>query len=261
TNPVVCPTPDQCHLLGTCDPQSGLCSNPTAPDGTPCDDTVVCTHDDQCTAGACSGTSAACGDGLLQTSCNEQCDPPGPDCTATCQYICGPARSDCKLPTVSAKAQLQIKNVSVNSKDRFVWKWLKGAPTTLAEIGNPLTGGTEYLLCVYDQGPTQPIMAMHLPTSQGWKALGTKGFVRKNPAPYLPDGDQVSVFKSGLAGKAKVQVKGRADNLHLPTLPFPQGDKVTVQIKNGVGASGTCWSADFSTPKINTATIYKAKGD
>ena len=34
--PVGCPPQDACHLAGTCDPGSGLCSNPTAPDGTAC---------------------------------------------------------------------------------------------------------------------------------------------------------------------------------------------------------------------------------
>src|SRR6185436_9380429 len=30
-NPVVCPTPDQCHDAGTCNMSTGVCSNPAKP--------------------------------------------------------------------------------------------------------------------------------------------------------------------------------------------------------------------------------------
>ena len=35
--PVSCPAPAPCHTQGTCDPPTGQCSDPTAPDGTRCD--------------------------------------------------------------------------------------------------------------------------------------------------------------------------------------------------------------------------------
>jgi hypothetical protein len=57
-DPVFCTAQDQCHLAGTCDPSSGICSNPAAPDGTACDDGDTCTSNDQCTAGTCAGTGA-----------------------------------------------------------------------------------------------------------------------------------------------------------------------------------------------------------
>ncbi|MFY0572700.1 FG-GAP repeat domain-containing protein [Archangium lansingense] len=43
---VVCTASDQCHEAGTCDPATGLCSNPTAPDGTSC-------NGGTCDAGVC----------------------------------------------------------------------------------------------------------------------------------------------------------------------------------------------------------------
>lgn len=45
--PVSCPPPGECQIAGACDSSTGLCSSPTAPDGTACDGGV-------CTAGACS---------------------------------------------------------------------------------------------------------------------------------------------------------------------------------------------------------------
>jgi hypothetical protein len=66
---ITCTALDQCHLAGTCDPQTGLCSNPNAPDNTGCDDGKPCTTGDVCTGGACAGTPVAdgtgCGTGLV----------------------------------------------------------------------------------------------------------------------------------------------------------------------------------------------------
>jgi hypothetical protein len=36
TNPLVCTASDQCHVAGTCDPGTGVCSNPANPNATGC---------------------------------------------------------------------------------------------------------------------------------------------------------------------------------------------------------------------------------
>src|SRR5204862_4171673 len=54
-NPVVCTAQDQCHVAGTCDPATGLCSNPAKADGTGCNDGDLCTQGDTCQAGTCAG--------------------------------------------------------------------------------------------------------------------------------------------------------------------------------------------------------------
>lgn len=56
-NPVTCATPDQCHLAGTCNPATGMCSNPAKPNGATCNDNNACTQSDTCQAGTCTGTS------------------------------------------------------------------------------------------------------------------------------------------------------------------------------------------------------------
>ena len=53
--PVVCPAPDQCHVAGGCDPLTGACTNPPAPNGTACNDGNPCTAGDVCVNGVCSG--------------------------------------------------------------------------------------------------------------------------------------------------------------------------------------------------------------
>src|SRR5207302_6228459 len=52
---IACVALDACHVVGTCDPATGACSNPLAPDGTSCDDGSACTSGRTCAAGACGG--------------------------------------------------------------------------------------------------------------------------------------------------------------------------------------------------------------
>lgn len=52
---VTCTPLDQCHTAGTCNPATGVCSNPAKADSTACDDGNACTQTDVCQAGVCSG--------------------------------------------------------------------------------------------------------------------------------------------------------------------------------------------------------------
>ncbi|MFO0593522.1 MAG: hypothetical protein U0441_38630 [Polyangiaceae bacterium] len=47
-----CPA-SECHLAGTCDPSTGQCNHPAAPNGAPCSDGNACTSGDKCYGGAC----------------------------------------------------------------------------------------------------------------------------------------------------------------------------------------------------------------
>jgi hypothetical protein len=57
SNPVVCAASDACHQAGTCAPVTGVCSNPTKPDGTVCNDGSACTQIDGCVSGVCTGAN------------------------------------------------------------------------------------------------------------------------------------------------------------------------------------------------------------
>jgi len=57
---VTCTASDACHVAGTCNPATGTCSNPSAPDGTSCNDGDDCTQTDVCSAGTCAGTAYTC---------------------------------------------------------------------------------------------------------------------------------------------------------------------------------------------------------
>ena len=89
SNPVSCPPPaDVCHVQGTCDQTTGLCSNPNAPNGTSCDDGTVCTTD-TCQSGVCQGTPVSC-------TAPATCCPAGTPAAGECRRLAGtgPCSSD-----------------------------------------------------------------------------------------------------------------------------------------------------------------------
>jgi hypothetical protein len=60
SNPKPCLASDQCHNAGTCNPMTGLCSNPPKIDGQMCDDGMACTDPDTCMGGVCVGAPILC---------------------------------------------------------------------------------------------------------------------------------------------------------------------------------------------------------
>src|SRR5262249_45118011 len=204
------------------------CAGSPVTNGSPCDDGNPCTSD-SCQSGACVGAAA-------------------------------PA-SLCKLPAPQ-KAQLVMKDKTPDKGDQVVWKWTKGADTSLAEFGDPLNTD-DYALCVYGAGPVV-LFSARIPnggTCHGvacWKAAGTTGFSYKDKD-GTPDGAQGLSLKAGTGGAAKVSFKGKGDNLVMPTLgSFPQ--PVRVQLRRSGGS--TCWESVFSNPPLSNTTLqFKAKSD
>ena len=79
TSPTTCTPLDQCHVAGTCDPGTGVCSNPQKPDGTLCDnDSNLCTQGDECQAGVCTAGPAVTCTGANQC---KTCDPTEGTCS------------------------------------------------------------------------------------------------------------------------------------------------------------------------------------
>ncbi|HVY32684.1 MAG TPA: hypothetical protein VHB79_39380 [Polyangiaceae bacterium] len=93
TAQVTCTALDSCHAVGTCDTQTGLCSNPAKADGTVCNDGLTCTTPDVCTAGKCTSTAVKCDDGIACTvdSCSEKLG----GCTANAQNCPCTSGADC----------------------------------------------------------------------------------------------------------------------------------------------------------------------
>jgi hypothetical protein len=86
-NPVACAASDQCHGVGTCDPTSGVCSNPATADGVVCNDGNACTQSDTCVGGSCTGANpVAC-------AASDQCHGVG-TCDPTSGACSNPAAAD-----------------------------------------------------------------------------------------------------------------------------------------------------------------------
>ncbi len=69
-NPIVCLASDQCHLIGTCDVGTGICSDPIKSNGAACDDANACTSGETCQSGSC-GTPASMVTCTAQDSCHD----------------------------------------------------------------------------------------------------------------------------------------------------------------------------------------------
>ena len=257
---------NDCDAAESCTGASIGCPiDASQPDGSPCDDGVTCTIEDSCIAGTCSGDSVTCGDGTVQSSCGETCDDgntsSGDGCSATCQpeFVCGPApQVGCKRPIALGASKIQLKDRDPDTSDTVNWKWTKGATTTFAELGAPLST-TEYLLCIYDAGRGL-VSSARAPAAQScagkscWSASLT-GFKYKD-RDATPDGLTALTLRFGTAGKPKIMLKGRGALLQTPALPMIS--PVTVQLRT---SDGSCWEAIYSTPQKNGPTLYLGKSD
>jgi hypothetical protein len=193
---------------------------------------------------------------------------------------------DCKHTTVPLSAQLLISeptaSATTHKGDTLVWKWLKGAPTTTSDFGNPLTTDS-YALCIYEStgalsfaagapaGGTCQVGRAQVPCWKGLgKPAGTTGFKYNNPA-RTPDGITSIVLKPGALnakgiGTAHISVNGKGPNLlsrptgvpGLPALPLTLPQRVQLQ-----ASSGRCWEATYSNAgkKTNTGTHFNGKGN
>jgi hypothetical protein len=83
SNPVICSALDACHTAGVCNPSNGACSNPNAPDGSPCSDNDACTQTDGCQSGTCAGSNS------VVCTASDICHDVG---------ICAPATGVCSNP-------------------------------------------------------------------------------------------------------------------------------------------------------------------
>jgi cysteine-rich repeat protein len=211
---------------------------------------------------------AICGNGALDPG--ETCDDGnaggGDGCSSGCRIesACAPLpQAGCRQSTLPLKSSILVKNKTPDTGDQIAWKWGKGAATTTADFGSPLTT-TGYALCVYDAtgGVSALVLGRSAPaggtcgTKPCWKQLST-GFKYTDKA-TTPDGIQQVMLKAGVAGKASVQVKGKGGLLGPPILPLTKDPRVTVQLQS---SAGQCWEGIYSVATKNDGAQFKAKSD
>lgn len=93
TNPVVCPVAStgSCKAQGTCDPLTGVCSSPNAPDGSGCNLNNNCSTSSVCQSGTCVGKT------WITCAPPDQCYNTGTcnSATGTCTYPKKPNGTTC----------------------------------------------------------------------------------------------------------------------------------------------------------------------
>lgn len=186
-------------------------------------------------------------DDLLYMVADQDC-PSSPQTPATCFE-----------PQASGKSSLLIKDTA--KKDLLKWKFANGPAVDLgADVGDP-TSTDDYVLCVYDQDSDTDELIVELDAFAGgecfvkpcWKTLSS-GYLYKHKFGSM---DSLSV-SAGTEGKPKAQVKS-SFGFPSPGLPRTVDSTLTVQLFNT--STGACWSSEYSSPKLNTATLFKAKSD
>jgi cysteine-rich repeat protein len=222
--------------------------------------------------------AASCGNGFVESG--EQCDDGnlsnGDCCSSTCQYEANgaPCASDghpCNLDVcdatgtcthneapamgclTSGKSIVLMKNSADDTKDKLLWKWIKGAELSQMDLADPISS-TDYALCIY-AGTTNTLIAdAAIPPGSGWRTVGSKGYKFKGAS---PDGLSLALLKGGTAGKSKALAKGKGAALSDPALPLAY--PVTVQLKKD--GSSLCLESTFTADdeKKNDAAQFTAK--
>jgi hypothetical protein len=162
-------------------------------------------------------------------------------------------RGTCRMAT---KNVLVVNDKSPDTKDKIVWKWIKGEPTSQTDFSVPTTTA-QYSLCLY-AGTAAPSLVTQIdvpPGSTTWQPIGTKGYKYKDKSGMVAEGIQKIVLKGSTENKARIIVKGKGGSL--PTLA-PEFDlPVSVELLNT--QTEICWGSDFPAATKNQPGKFKAK--
>jgi hypothetical protein len=142
-----------------------------------------------------------------------------------------------------------------HTKDKMVFKWLKGAQTDVSDFGLP-TGTTAYALCLYAGPLNTQLGGAEVSADALLWSVTTTGFKYKDPA-GIDDGIQKVILKAGAADQSKALAKGKGENL--PDLdPGPVALPVTAQLVN---SDGVCFEGVFDTTDVirNEVGLFKGK--
>jgi hypothetical protein len=238
------PSSDPCDLADSCDGVSNDCPDAVLPDDTSCSDDQYCNGEESCQTGICTAGDIPCPTSGCDDSI-DMCVPLG--CAASPQSGCRTA----------LKSQLLIKNKSSDTKDKLIWKWIKGAATP-QEFGNPIDTAN-YALCIYSGASTDLAAEMRVPFGSKWsqRSKGYKYF----DAGASADGIQKITLKgNATSAKAAALVKGRG--IELPDVTPVSAEQmlnlpVKVQLINQ--SNGICFEGNYGSAKRNTAASFKAK--
>jgi cysteine-rich repeat protein len=259
------PVAGVCDAAEVCDGTHEQCPvDAAAPDDTSCDDGQVCSVRDHCDAGVCVGELEACGDGVQQVSCLEQCDDgnrtAGDGCDADCRLepCRATPRSECRGSVQSGAGTLKLKRRDSTMPLRLDWSFRAGAATSTEDWGDPLASDS-YSLCVYDGDVLHSATTMVAGADCDGRACW-----RERARGFQFDGEVAGtrlklVTKAGADGRTSIRFSGRG-----VTAPAPEQivGPLAVQLVTTGGTAERCWNSTFSAPFLEQrATELRARAD
>jgi glucose/arabinose dehydrogenase len=141
----------------------------------------------------------------------------------------------------AGKSKLLLDHPGDNTKNRLLWKWLKGPAVDVSDFGDP-TASTAYTLCVY-AGTAAFDVQVGIPAATDWSTTGT-GF--KYNSSSNADGASKLLLKSGADGKSKIVLKGKGANLDLEALlDILSITPTTFTVQLLRSDSSECWEAPY----------------
>ena len=165
----------------------------------------------------------------------------------------------------AGSSTLTLQNSSNDGSDRAVWTWTRGDASAVADLGHPETIG-HASFCLYDESePTAELVLGALAPASGhcvvlprlrdcWEVNGTK--VGYSDPFGTPDGLKTIRFLAGSAGKARIRLTAKGEDMKMPA--FPLGLPIRAQLQS---ANGECWEAAYATATTSSPTKLKARSN
>ena len=161
--------------------------------------------------------------------------------SATC-----PATPDttCKLSLVAGFTYVSSPD---DSKDKLLFKMIKGSYSPVGDFGSPTTTDS-YDLCIYAHGARIGDMSVgpdgDCADNRCWQTK-PKGPLFKDKT-GTPDGLTLIKLISPLDGTHTTKLKAKGKGANLDDMAIPFAEPIVVQLRNSLG---NCWAAVFSGPE------------
>lgn len=171
----------------------------------------------------------------------------------------------------AGKGKLILRDKSPDKKDTLVWRWTRGDATTVADFDDPTDPeGSDYRLCIYDESGAGYDLKLEAVVLAGgtcgkkdcWKPRGTKGY-KYTDKERTPNGIHSMLLGAGDAGKAKLSVVAKGENVPMPDLDTI-GVPLRVQLLAGADASGApdvCFESYMTEVLKGDSMLFKASSD
>ena len=158
----------------------------------------------------------------------------------------------------TAEKSLLLLKQRGDTRDKLVWRWVKGQSTSTAEFADP-TNNAKYTLCLY-AGSSSALIAEAAVPPDGvkWVAIADKAYKYKDNS-GAADGIRKVLLKGSDRDKAKALVKGKGPNLPDPSLgslPLPVRAQLVKSDRDTICLEATYDGADILK---NEADQFRAK--